>query len=55
MKTLLWRIKFTIHGQRRCLIGWRNWWSFSGGYAESFGIEDCPEAGADEEISAMQA
>lgn len=43
MKRFFWRVRFTIYGQRRCPIGWGNWWAFSAGHADEYGIDCKPE------------
>ena len=58
MKKLIWRIRYTIYGQRRCRIGWRNWWCFSGAYEDGSGYFDYsedPREMAQEEIYYMAA
>ena len=53
MERFIWRLRFTIYGQKKCPIGWRNWWAFSAD--TEWGWHDSPEEAADEELYAMAA
>ena len=57
MQKFIWRLRYTIYGQRRCRIGWRNWWGFSAAYESdpSYYTEESPCETAQEEIYQMAA
>lgn len=51
MKKLVWRIRYTLQGQRRTMWGYRLWWTWSASAFESCdGFAVTPEEAADDEI-----
>lgn len=58
MKKLIWRLRYTVYGQYRCPIGWRNWWAFSAAYEEAdsdWDYSDSPIEAARDEMQYMAA
>lgn len=52
MKKLIWRIRFTVYGQRRCPLGYITWWAWSDTNYDDYST-DCPYEVAQEELYAL--